>query len=200
MSRLIKIPGFNLGVESEVIGKPNRELEYTIYAELKDMTALQKAPMVEEHEQWRLPLQKDGRVKTRLRLINGRRFTMTAKQTQEGVDGCLEITNDITDVMFQMLKAMAVDGYKKTRYSFPIAGTDKKWEIDVFLDKMGKPHNWVKIDLEVDKKPIDLPPFEIPVGRFIVEGHANPEEEKWVRKLWEEEWVKLDSPPVTTAI
>jgi hypothetical protein len=200
MARLFNIPGINTALESEVIGKLNKEIEYTIYAELKDMSQLEKAPVMELHEQWRLPIDTEAPVKLRMRLINNRRFTVTAKKSIQGAEGYYEITTDVPEDMFSILKLAAVDGYKKTRYVFPVTGSDRKWEVDVFMDKSGKPHNWVKIDLEVQSMDEAIPPFELTVGKFIIEGKTTPEEDKFINRLWNDEWLKIETGVVKTSI
>ena len=183
-----------LALEGAIDGKKSRELEYTIYAKLKDMSQLTKAPEKEEHEQWQLPLKVEGPVRARLRLINGRRYTMTTKAKRDGVAGWEEVDSDIPEDLFNHLKEMCINGYKKTRYSFPIAGTNHKWEIDVFMDSSGKPHPWVKIDLEVDSPTDPIPDFHLEIEKCIIENHKSttPDEERFVKKLWDDEWVKIE--------
>lgn len=181
-----------LGVESTPLIK-GREIEYTIYAFLKDMSQLEKAPEREEHEQWRIPFATESAVKARIRAVNGRRWTMTTKAKRAGMIGVEEENIDITGRLFSHLREAGIDGYKKVRYSFPIANTDRKWEIDVFMDKLGKPHPWVKIDLEVADANEKIPEFDLSVGEFIIERDDNtPEEERKIRSLWDNEWLKLD--------
>ena len=187
--RLIK----GLGIEDTPL-VAGREIEYTIYAELKDLSQLEKAPEKEEHEQWRIPLEKDSPVKMRIRMVNSRRYTVTTKAKRKGIAGFEEQTVDVTEAFFNHLREAATDGYKKTRYTSPIAGTNRKWEVDVFMDKVGKPHPWVKIDLEVNDINEPIPPFSLDVGQFVIESDKNtPDEDRQIRRLWDEEWLKLDS-------
>lgn len=182
----------NLGLEDNPFIK-GREIEYTIYAQLKDLAQLEKAPEKEEHEQWRIPLSKESPVKMRIRAINERKFTMTTKAKRVGMVGVEEETMDVTERFFNHLREAAIDGYKKTRFTFPIPNTDRKWEIDVFMDKMGKQHPWVKIDLEVADPNEKIPEFTLDVSDFIIESDKNtPEEERKIRSLWDSEWLKLD--------
>jgi hypothetical protein len=61
------------------------------------------------------------------------------------------------------------------------------------MDKMGKQHPWVKIDLEVADPNEKIPEFTLDVGDFIIESDKNtPEEERKIRSLWDSEWLKLD--------
>jgi len=188
----------DLSLEGVINGKKARELEYTIYAELKDFSQLETAPERELHEQWRLPLAKEGAVKARLRLINGRRWTMTTKAKRNGQLGCEEVDADISEDLFNHLREMATHGYKKTRYSFPIPNTNRKWEIDVFMDKSGKVHPWVKIDLEIDNPNDPIPDFNLDIVKFIIENHKSttPEQERFIKALWESEWAQIDAVTV----
>jgi hypothetical protein len=182
----------SLGLEANPLVK-GREIEYTIYAQLKDMSQLESAPEREEHEQWRIGLKKDSPVKMRIRATNGRKYSMTTKAKRPGMVGVEEETTDVTQKQFEHLRETGSDGYRKTRYTFPITGTERCWEIDVFMDRLGKPSSWVKIDLEVADPNEAIPEFGLDVGDFIIERADNtPDEERKIRSLWDTEWLKLD--------
>lgn len=183
-----------LSLESVINGKLQRELEYTLYAKLKDMSQLERAFEKEEHEQWSLPLDTDKPVKLRLRLINGRRYTMAAKLKTPGVLGCDEVEDDISPDTFKVLRIGATAGYKKTRYNFKIPNSELKWEIDVFLDQNGSPHPWVKIDLEVNTPDDEVPDLPVDIESLIVDNGPKQtmEEIRFVRNLWDREWSRLD--------
>lgn len=189
-----------ISLESNIDGKTAKELEYTFYGKLKDLSELNKAPGKEEHEQWKIPLDTDKAVKARLRMIDGRRFTMATKVKQQGQLGSAETEMDITEDMYKSLRLIAVDGYKKTRYEIPVAGTGLKWEIDVFLDHTGKQHPWVKIDLEVTSPDDKIPMFPLELEDLILQNgpRFTPEQERFVRRLWDVEWSRLDDVSVTS--
>lgn len=191
-------------LEGLINGKACRELEYTFYARIVNMRDLDNAIEKEEHEQWKLPLENDrsGHIRARLRLINNRRPTMATKVYRPGVLGAEEVESDISMDMFTHLRLAAEDGYKKTRYNYPIPGTNRKWEVDVFMGRDGNPHPWVKIDLEVETPNDPIPELPIEVTDLIVQNGPKygVEERRFVRSLWETEWQKLDAPagiPVT---
>lgn len=177
-------------------GLLSQEIEYTIYAKLPDLSILEQAPVKETHEQWQLPLAKEGQVKARLRLINDRQYTMTTKAKRPGMAGWEEVDATIPEALFKHLREMAINGYKKTRYVFPVTGTDRHWEIDVFMDKSGNPHPWVKIDVEVKDRNEKLPIIDLDLGatEFIIEGHhtCTKEDEAMIEKLWTSEWQQID--------
>jgi hypothetical protein len=186
-----------LSMEGMIDGKAYRELEYTFYGKIKDFAQLEQAFEKEEHEQWQIPLDTDGPLKLRIRLIDGRRPTMTTKIRRPGTHGAMEVDSDISMDAFLHLREGGVNGYKKTRYNFKVPGTDRKWEIDVFLTSTGDPHPWVKIDYEVGDPNESIPKLPIDFEQIIVEGGSKEtlEERRFVRQLWDSEWSRLDAAP-----
>lgn len=178
----------------DVNGLPEQEIEYTFYGKLKSIRELDKAKHKETHEQWKLPLAIKNGVKSRIRCINEMRWVLTTKTTITGKLGVEEIEVDITKEMFARLRQAGEDGYKKTRYNFPIMGTDKKWEVDVFMNQLGEPSLWVKIDLEVSGRDDAIPEFPFELDDIITnqETQQTVEENRFIKKLWENEWVRLD--------
>lgn len=186
-----------LSLEGMIDGKAYQELEYTFYGKIKDFAQLERAQSSETHEQWQLPLDTEQPVKARIRLIDGKRPTLTTKVRHEGSHGAMEVDSDISPDLFRSLRMAAINGYKKTRYNFPVKGADRKWEIDVFLSASGEPHPWVKIDYEVGELGERIPKLPIDFEEIIVEGGKDQtmEERRFVRHLWDSEWSKLDAAP-----
>lgn len=188
-----------LSFESLTQGKLNREMEYTFYMKLEDLSELENAQVVEEHEQWRIPLDTDKKFKMRIRKINNRLFTQATKLKREGMPGFEEVEATITQDQYEHYLVIAIDGYKKTRYCFQIPGTELKWEVDVFLDRVGNKHPWVKVDLEVNDPNMKIPDFPLKYDQFILDNGPKQtmEEMRFVRQLWESEWSRLDAvePP-----
>ena len=185
-------------LESVINGKLARELEYTLYGKLKDLDQLKQAFAVEEHEQWTIPVDTNLPFKQRLRLIDNRRYTMATKMRRAGVAGCEEVEDDIAPDMWRHLREVAVDGYRKTRYRFKAGSTGLIWEIDVFVDCMGQPHPWVKIDLEVPDVDTAVPELPVDIETLIVDNGPKQTmaEKRFIRQLWDSEWTRLD--PATT--
>lgn len=179
--------------QEAIDGIMRRELEYTFYAKLSSHDVLQKALEVEEHEQWNMPLETEAPVRMRLRLINNRRYTMATKVKQSGVKGFMETEIDVSKDFFESCKLAAIEGYKKTRYKFA-AENGLQWEVDVFLDNTGKPHPWVKIDLEVNKETDKIPELPFPVQELIINNSPNQtaKEIALVDNLWDKEWFRID--------
>lgn len=179
----------------DINGKPEQEIEYTFYGKIKSLQQLEGAKEIEEHEQWQVPLaNKDCGVKQRIREVNGIRWLLTTKTVIPGQLGSEECTVDITKEMFARMRQAGKNGYKKTRYVFPIFGSDKKWEIDVFVDKQGSKSLWVKIDLEVSGQADKIPDFPFELDDIIIrqEHEQTPEEARFIDGLWSEEWCRLD--------
>lgn len=186
-----------LSLEGMIDGKAYQELEYTFFGKIKDFAQLERAQSSETHEQWQIPLDTDQPVKARIRLIDGKRPTLTTKVRKDGEHGAIEVDSDISMDLFKSLRLAAINGYKKTRYNFPVKGTDRKWEIDVFIGQNGEPHPWVKIDYEVGELSERIPKLPIDFEEIIVEGGKDQtmEEKRFVRHLWESEWSRLDAAP-----
>lgn len=183
-----------VSMEDIIDGITRRELEYTFYAKIIDMSELEKAQEKEKHEQWNVPLDTDENVRLRIRLIDDRRYTMTTKVYQKGVPGADETPIDISEGVFKALRQAGKDGYIKTRYTFNIPNSQLKWEVDVFLDAMGKPHPWVKIDLEVEKESDQIPEFPIKLSEVILDNGPKQtvREIAFVQSLWEKHWFQID--------
>lgn len=185
----------SLGMEGVVDGNLHKEIEYTFYARIKDPAQLEKAVKKEEHEQWRLPLGVDvPGLRARLREIDGRRWVICTKHEREGAIGWDEVECDISKDMFATLKMAATDGYKKTRYEFPIPGSTSIWEVDVFVGPGGDKSLWVKIDLEVQDPHAAVPELPLDYDEIITNqpSQQTQDEAAFIAKLWGSEWQKLD--------
>lgn len=184
-------------LEGLIDGKKHREVEYTFYGKIADMSQLTRAIQKEEHEQWSIDVETEADIRLRIRAINGMRWVLTSKVRYTGVVGCEEVECDISKDMFDHLKFFASGGMKKTRYVFKIDGTEKVWEVDVFKDINGQDHPWVKVDLEVtdpNDKTFPRLPVNFVKGEFIARQtpEQTDEEKSHISALWSKEWVSLD--------
>ena len=186
----------DVSTEGAVDGKRTRELEYTIYGKLADLSQLSSAIHKEEHEQWLLPVETEADAKVRIRAINNMRWVLTTKLKYEGKQGCEEVECDISKDMFDDLKLLSTGGMKKMRYVFKADQSDLVWEVDVFKGADGKDHPWVKFDLEVADASVKIPPLPMDVIKDTLiarQGDAKtPEDSAQIKRLWSEEWVSLD--------
>jgi CYTH domain-containing protein len=177
-------------------GKLQQELEFTIYAKVSNLRQIETlAVRQERHEQWDLPIDKptalDGRV--RLRKIDDQQTTMTTKIRRKGNVAFEEVNLDISEAAFNHLREFCKRGFNKTRYDIPIPNTSLKWEVDVFFAQSGVPHNWVKIDLEVDDLNVRIPdlPFEVEDCFFADEPNLPADKRQLLDDLWNVEWVPI---------
>lgn len=184
-----------LNAEAQVFGKPQLELEYTIFAELDDLDAMKNAFHVEEHEQWRVPFESDAEVRARIRATNNREWVLTTKETSDEWVGAKETNTLLTKESFDIFKKVACDGYMKTRHCFRCEGSDLIWEVDVFRDRLtGQPSLWVKMDLEVKDMDQEIPKPPFKVKDFVVGGQdgAPMSDRMKIRALWDNRWARLD--------
>lgn len=176
-------------------GKTELEVEFTIYAELQDLRVLQQAVTKEVQQQVNISLDTDTEIRQRIRSINDKRWILTTKEPAERGFGNLETECDISKDMFgTLMRATKEKLVVKTRYFFPIAGTNLQWEVDVFHTKAGSEHPWVKIDLEVPNLEMEIPPLPFQVSSIIYadSDDLTIAEKRKISKLWDEEWVTYD--------
>ena len=178
------------------MGIPQQEVEFTFYARLKDVKELDAMAVDKEiHEQWKLDIETPDNVDggARLRLIDGRRYTMTTKIKRTGQQGMEEVNSDIPEALWKHLRELADTGYNKIRYTFPITGTNLKWEVDVFYTDGGALCEWVKIDLEVDNlsQPIPETPFDVEEFICANDTELPVADEKQINRLWDVVWSKI---------
>lgn len=162
---------FKSSMESVANGKTQVELEYVIYAKLANFDELLKAARKEEQEQWEIRRENDPSYKffgsVRIRAVNNTRFILCCKTLEDGQNGKDEVEMEVTKDFFVALKKIATGGMRKTRYFFPIAGSDMTWEVDVYYDANGQKEAWCKIDLEVKQNLPQLPSLPVTVEEKI---------------------------------
>lgn len=185
-----------LGLESE---EPNAviEPERLMFAKIKNIADLAKAATAEKQEQYEIKIPKTdknalgGKIRVRRSepVAGGEvTYTLTSKTElppQEGeTDGMmtrsLEVNEPVSEKIFQVFQYLAEGGMQKTRFTFPIEGTELKWEFDVFSDSKGNYQDWCKIDLELPEGGLaEFPPFPIELERVISnpKGQRTEEEE-----------------------
>lgn len=141
-------------------GKAVREIEHTIFARLLNFEQLKSATHAEVQEQYVVSVDKTeanaGEGQIRVRKITDRngntRYEMTTKNVVK--DGKVEVTIPTTEENFTQIKVLSNLSMLKHRYTFPIKGTDYKWEVDAVPDGNGGYFPWVRAEIEV-KSPED---------------------------------------------
>lgn len=188
-------PNQTYSAESIIDGKIHREIEFTMYAQVNDFTFLKDAVVIERHEQWTVPFLNDtAKIKGRIRLVDDIRPIFCTKYKSENMVGVDECEIDISMDMFNQLRKVATDGYKKTRYKFKTPDPELMWEVDVFQNMSGNPHDWIKIDLEVNDVNKSIPKFPFDVVYMIFSDDPNlpAKDKQLIRKLWDIEWQRID--------
>lgn len=164
-------PRLKLGLEDNEDGNTEKEKEYVWYGRLTNPEALQKSVKQEIQKQSSIK-GKGGTIRVRETTELGQvRYVLTGKAyTGLGeADECsVAVTKDLHSV-FQRITGETMD---KIRYTFPIEGTDLKWEVDVFIDLQGNPKDWIKIDLETPGSMDEFPPLPVVLGDVIFAGNG----------------------------
>lgn len=172
------------------------EREYCWYGIVEDFSELAKAGSIEDHEQWEIrPTETNTgcirvRATTPIRYnhedstshaIGDTVYTMTTKVYRgqyEGVSDSIEKTIEITEDFFLSFKKIAPSGMVKRRFNFFIEGTDRKWEVDAFIDDEGGFHPWVKVDLEVsESEEGDVPKLPVTLTNILYSKDASKRKE-----------------------
>lgn len=198
-----------IALEEQATGRATAEQEYVFYAKLSDPSILAKASHAEHHEQWNLKVDKtadnycSGRIRIRKTEENGKvTYVQTTKTPMKPPAGesnlsgvtvpdasqnMLEVGIEVTEDAFKQFKMIADQGMIKTRYTFPIEGTELKFEVDVFHLPSGEKAQWVKIDLEVDQPLESIPPLPEGFSEAILnqKDDQTDEEKQLIRNLYD---------------
>jgi CYTH domain-containing protein len=179
----IRFPG--LGLEDMENGQISREKEYVWYGRLTDSEQLKKAAGQEKQRQSSLK-GKGGTIRVRETIGLGQvRYTLTAK-AYSGRGDAKEVSAPVSKDMHEVFKMLSGESMDKIRYTFPIEGTELKWEVDVFIDAQGNPKEWVKIDLEVPDETSEWPPLPVTLADMIFGGNDEytPEQKAKLDELY----------------
>lgn len=171
------LASLNLGLEDLENGQASREKEYVWYGRLTNPEELKKATNQETQKQSAIK-GKGGTIRVRETIALGQvRYTLTAK-AYSGRGDADEVSLPVTKDVHEIFKAISGESMDKIRYTFPIEGTELKWEVDVFIDAQGNPKDWVKIDLEVPEATTEFPPLPIVLADMIFGGNEEYTQEQ----------------------
>ncbi|MNU19568.1 hypothetical protein D3C71_77970 [compost metagenome] len=207
-----------VALEEDTSGKANNEIEHTYYAQLKDLSQLQKAAELEKQEQWELRIPQTagfnalgGQIRIRKTEVAKREgdtplgpesqtspaeYVLTVK-VQGGADGGRrEASLPASEDIFTMFKFLSGKGMVKHRYIFPVEGSDRIWEVDTFLKEDGTYSDWVKIDFEVEDLNATVPPLPVSVDMETIvtnaKNHMTEAEQKLVTDLYDRVFLTLN--------
>jgi hypothetical protein len=173
-----------LAMEEIANGQPVNEIEHTIYARVVNFSDLEQAASKENQEQWEIRIEKTekiagkGSMRVRKTWLDGKEeeasFVRTSKVVMNEKGDKIELPMPSNKDEFTIFKFLAAQGMRKVRYTFPIIGTNLKWEIDMFPKPDGDGFfEWCKIDLEVQNREQPIPEFPIPLEDVILpEGYG----------------------------
>jgi len=190
-------------------GKAAKEDEFVFYGKIKDFSQLKNATSSEEQVQFEIAIPKtdknavEGKQRVRrTNAVGSEDFAYEHTIKTKGSDGIpIETSNPSSEAAFIQYKYLAETGMAKTRYEFPIEGTEYKWEVDVFKTVDGGMHEWCKIDLEfIGGRPDTIPTFPIDLDNLIANQYGNrtEEEETTVRMLYDTVF-RISNPIVAKA-
>lgn len=188
--------GLVLALEAEVAtGKSQDEIEHVFYARVADFKQFEGMAK-ERQEQWEIKIPKTdyntaaGSIRVRKTVEDGQapQYVMTSKVIVDGNGKRDEVPIESTAGQFIHFAVLSDGGMIKDRFTFPIKGTDMKWEVDLFLKPDGSYHDWCKIDLEV--KDLSVPiPNEFPISfTALIPGDKKKQSDtdaQLVRQLYE---------------
>jgi CYTH domain-containing protein len=179
------LAGLRPALEDMENGQAAREKEYVWYGILTNPQELQKAASQEKQRQSSVK-GKGGTIRVRETVAMGqRRFTLTGK-AYSGRGDAQEASVPVSQDLHEIFKSIAGESMDKIRYTFPIEGSDLKWEVDVFIDAQGNPKQWVKIDLEVPEETNEFPPLPVTLAEMIFGGNEEytPEQRAKLDQLY----------------
>ena len=151
--------------------KTQVELEHVFYVKISDLDQLKNAATSVDQEQWSIQVKNSDAHRyggsIRVRAINGESFAFCIKSFEKGKRGGLENEFQVGKDVFEQFKRLSNSGMVKTRYTFPIEGTEYAWEVDIYKMPDGSPAPWAKIDLEVKDADFQIPELPIKCDKVV---------------------------------
>lgn len=185
-----------ISLEDDTSGVAGTELEIELYVRISDFNQLTRAQSVERQEQWTIKIEKtdknQGKGNDRVRRIYdldtsqggpAEKYINTRKLVL-GQGKRIEVSQEVSQDMFLVTKALSEQGMIKDRYKFPIQGTDLCFEVDAFIQPDGMYAPWLKIDLE--NPPALLPELPFEVLERIDGRTKDPAEREKITQLYDQ--------------
>lgn len=188
-----------LSLEELATGVANHEVEFVFYAKVDFAWLASAATAIEDHEQWEIKIPKvegnqtGGRMRVRRTQTQGAEpeYVQTVK-TKLAEGGEKEIATVSSADGFEQFKAMSARGMVKRRHLVDCPERTSPWEVDVFFNEDGSPHEWVKIDFELQAGESGCPALH---AQFKdVKRAAAPEDAQFVRDLYDAVFLKANQP------
>lgn len=186
----------SISLEDGADGTVQQEIEYAFFGCVENWDFLEGAAGSEKQEQWESyrELGDGAFAQARVRAIDDRTYQMCVKTKIPGELGKKEVEQVCSKDFFDQFCFFADKGLNKTRYFFPIEGTDLKWEVDVYTTQSGERHPWLKIDLEVKTADTKLPKLPFEMKQVIINQPAQrtEEEKEHISNLFKEWTISLN--------
>jgi hypothetical protein len=169
------------------------EREYEIYGKLnkEEFDRLLQHGDFEHQEQWGMAIGKYSNIRVRRTESADGKVVYTQTMKKKTDEGNQENEMEVSEDTFTMFRSMIEKGLIKTRFIYPVEGTELKLEVDAFKDLEGNYVDTVKIDLEVpegtDVSAIRIP-FDLSDVRVIKPGKKTEDDLTYVRKLFSEKY------------
>jgi len=160
---------FQIAMESNEDSEVNQEIEYAFFIKLSpdEVTKIKEKSFFDEiHEQWEFHVSRpdNKKVSIRVRSINDTKYVLCSKLNLPDEAGKREVELPTNKAMFEQFKILGNTGTRKERFKIK-AENGLVWEIDVYTDRTGSIHPWVKVDLEVPNEDTPIPPFPFEFDR-----------------------------------
>lgn len=183
---------------SDINGVAKAGYVFTIYARLGDFDQLNKAQTLERRERRLLTNSEDeggNTVIVYLNKVNEAGYFMTSKLIYPNATSIEQVHVPISEASYKHLSRITHGNMPFERHKFPCPNSELVWEVDVFKGADGQRHPWVKIDLEVADMDDDVPPLPIVCEEYFLDfpGIVTNEQRAFVTKLWQNQWLSLDS-------
>lgn len=181
----------SIALEEQTTGVKQDEIEDVYYARIKTPAQLEKADSKIEQKQSNVRGKlKGSQIRVRMATVDGvTKYILTGKKPQTNHPQALdEVSSEVSSDMFDIFLAVSGEYQHKTRYEFPIEGTDLKWEVDVFFNSKGEVCEWCKIDLENPPETTPAFPIDLEDVIFSKTRQYSAKQQQIIDDLYHNQW------------
>lgn len=171
--------------------------DLVIYAEVLDFDELSHCNAIHPIEEWTLDTN-NGENGDFLLLIQAeadKNFIMQSWFNSSEGNTPTVVETPLSKSAFEQLKRIGVRGFNYTRNRYDIAYTPNAWFVDIFKDKMGENHPWVRLTLSCQDEFREIPKIPFPIGAYVFEQDPtnSPDQQEKIRNLWSREWLTIET-------
>ncbi len=173
-----------------------RELSaFIVYAKLHNVDELANAHSREKHVVSILPLESDKNARMQIRAINDEVYLLETIYLPANTSTYKQMEVQLTRQTYELLSQLATCTQHLTVCRYRILDTDMEWRIEEYLSRVGTPHPWVKVIIELDNTDVVIPKLPVSVNEYIYAQDENltPEDKKKINELETSEWFKSDA-------